>query len=286
MILYYSLSLYWSLCLFYSIFLLIVFLLKLSLIYSFPQLSKYGKTLPKSESKGFFMFPKSWFLYFYIIAVFFNTCIWLYLITGHTIDLRAYSHPTFLSPDTALYLLVLSTIQCTRRLFESLFVSRFSKSAMMHISFTLLGATYYTAIALSLLASSETVSLHMIPLQFFLSPNVILGTLLFLIASYHQFNCHRILADLRKPSAKTASSTYSIPYGDWFKYLSAPHYIADLLVYIAYLIISGGTCPLIWWLNIYTSSAMLYCAITTHYWYKETFKDYPKDRKSVLPFIF
>eukprot|EP00466_Bigelowiella_natans_P005598 jgi/Bigna1/63030/fgenesh1_kg.46_\ len=34
------------------------------------------------------------------------------------------------------------------------------------------------------------------------------------------------------------SSRYSVPYGDWFQHVSSPHYLAEILIYAAFVIVS------------------------------------------------
>lgn len=82
-------------------------------------------------------------------------------------------------------------------------------------------------------------------------PNHYVALLLCLIASLHQWRCHRIFQQIGKPKAKaenhmqeskagtagrggaTGTSKYVIPYGDWFFYVSSPHYFAEILFYVA-----------------------------------------------------
>ena len=94
---------------------------------------------------------------------------------------------------------------------------------------------------------------------------VVLGTLLGFWAQYQQYRHHKILADLRKPSAdpitkdlqKATDTTaaaavgdgtmnsYKIPVGGWFDYVTCPHYTAEVFIYVAYgiLIWADGRLP-------------------------------------------
>ena len=280
----YILIMYWVVAALVTLILLVTHYLKLSPIPTWHQMSTWGKALPDNADKGWYMVHKHVFRYFYIVAVFVNTAIWMYLVAGNTIDFHLNGQCT--SPHTTLFILFLSTVQSYRRLYECLFVSRFSQSAVMHINFAAFGFTFYSFVTLTILASGGSITLNAIPLEFFSSPCVITGTVLFVTASYHQYICHKILADLRVLNLRACVPKYSVPYGDWFSYISGPHYLAEVLIYISYLVISRGESQLIWLMNSYTTLAMSYCAITTHKWYRNTFKNYPKERKSLIPFIY
>ena len=275
---------YWTFCAFVSLTLILVYFFKLSpSIPTWSQMITWGKALPTDSEKGWYMLPKRVFLYFYLVASFVNTVIWLKIYFGG-IDLTQNILGPHSSHHTASYILLLSTIQSFRRLYECIFVSKFSTSARIHLCYVILGFSFYPMVTVTILASAGRIHLDLLPKTFFLSPYVILGTFLFIFASYHQYICHRILARLRE--GPTAAAKYSIPYGDWFKYLSAPHYVSEILIYLSYLIISKGECLLIWFMTMYVCFAMTYSAITTHRWYKDNFKGYPKQRRSLLPFIY
>ena len=143
----------------------------------------------------------------------------------------------------------------------------------------------------------------------------ILAIVLFFWASYHQYSCHKILADLRKPTAtrKTRTSLndshtrskeealsdqneqlpndenavpkYSVPLGDWFYHVSCPHLFAEILIYLSLL-----ACQVwfevasTWWLVVgHVTCTLFLSARQMHSWYREKFEDYPKNRTSLFP---
>lgn len=119
----------------------------------------------------------------------------------------------------------------------------------------------------------------------------VFGVSLFLWASYHQNRCHHILADLRKTprsqGASNGSRNYSVPYGDWFTYVSNPHYLAEILLYV------GVSCVTLSW--VWTNWAILGFSLfvltlsgkLTHSWYLETFDVYKKlGRKVIIPYVY
>ena len=275
---------YWGFCGSVSLALLLVHFFNFSpALPTWIQFSTWGKTLPTRSEKGLFMFPKSLFSYFYLVASLVNSTIWFKLAFGE-IDLTQNILVPHLSVHTALYIQLLNTFQSFRRLYECMFVSKFSTSARMHIGYAILGFTFYSMVSVTILASAGRIYFAVLPITFFLSPYVISGTLLFTFASYHQYVCHGILARLREGPATIAK--YSIPHGDWFAYLSGPHYVAEFIIYLSYLVISKGESLLIWLMVIYVGLVMTYSAVTTHQWYIDNFKCYPKERRSLIPFIY
>ena len=125
-----------------------------------------------------------------------------------------------------------------------------------------------------------------------------LGLFLFVWASRHQYKCHKILADLRKPRAKEdkaateASSapdlSYGLPKGDWFHYVSSPHYLAEILIYASLLLFFVPTdCCTSWWLVMgFVVSLLSLGARQTHNWYLQKFEDYPKNRNIIIPWLY
>ena len=195
----------------------------------------------------------------------------------------------------------------------------------------------------------------------------VLAIMLFLWASYHQHKCHKILADLRKPTEKiqasplsysqnaskkdtlldqkqqlpsgaddknsdqtstklqkltvkrsappyslkvskedtlldqrqqcfsgaesdctnqsNASPKYGLPTGDWFYYVSCPHLLAEILIYLSLLVCqvwSEVACS--WWLVVaHVTCTLFLSARQMHRWYQNKFEDYPKNRTSLFP---
>lgn len=71
------------------------------------------------------------------------------------------------------------------------------------------------------------------------------GILLNLVAQYYQHVHHTILASYRNRSTrfeqKNQTNPYSIPSGFWFEYISCPHYLAEILVYLSFAILLHPT---------------------------------------------
>ena len=122
----------------------------------------------------------------------------------------------------------------------------------------------------------------------------ILGLSIFLYGSYHQYTCHKILADLRggsnssseDPSSLTHFEKYTIPYGDWFQYVSSPHYTAEIMIYVGVCVLMWGNIG-VWLIPLFSFSCLSFSAYWTHSWYLGRFPQYKKmNRKILIPFVW
>ena len=114
------------------------------------------------------------------------------------------------------------------------------------------------------------------------------AVLVFLWDSWHQWNCHRILARLRKQlHTKVTKSLYGIPRGDWFDHVTCPHYLAEIIIYAAMFVVMEMR-NVVWLLVVlFTASMLALSARQSHQWYKTRFAGcYPAQRKIIIPWIF
>lgn len=131
------------------------------------------------------------------------------------------------------------------------------------------------------------------------------AAVLFMWASYHQYTCHVILANLRRKTQTMTNSgcvqlnanlqsvyeqsaqksRLGIPVGDWFHLVSCPHYFAEVLVYCSVVLMEWGSIvmmfPCVFVITVLTLSAR-----QMHSWYCYKFDDYPRNRKRIFPFLF
>ncbi|URE07663.1 hypothetical protein MUK42_21106 [Musa troglodytarum] len=208
-----------------------------------------------------------------------------------------------------VFVLLLMEVQVFRRLYETLNVFHYSPSARMHFLGYLTGLLFYTGAPLSLGIScaSEALSYardqiaefivkgrdRMPDLQIdwleLLKPLLLLGwcqwigAIIFLWGWLHQLRCHAILGSLRE---NKGADEYVIPYGDWFRYVSCPHYLAEIIIYFGILVASGGSDITIWLLFMFVVSNLTFAAAETHRWYHHKFENYPKTRRAIIPFVY
>lgn len=120
---------------------------------------------------------------------------------------------------------------------------------------------------------------HLADESWFVTPWFIGGLVLALSGWWINFQADNILIALRKDG----STGYKIPYGGFFRYVSAANYFGEILLWIGWalmtLTLAGGMFVL------FTLANLVPRAIHSHRWYKQTFPDYPPQRKAILPFI-
>jgi len=223
-----------------------------------------------------------------------------------------------------------------RRLYECFRVHRFSRNSRQHVIVTAGGICFYLLATLAPVVdppggggsfgccycssdssgSSSAVHDHSIRTTSIKGWTASLGVALFLLASYHQHRCHRILADIRwrnkstskqqyskrsrrrradssvghgdRNSARSADdngSHYSVPYGDWFRHVSSPHYLAEILIYAAFVIVSETATQILCF--VWVASNLCITAHKTHRWYLSHFSSYAQlKRKAIIPLLF
>ncbi|CAA2940387.1 polyprenol reductase 2 [Olea europaea subsp. europaea] len=298
--------------------------------------AKRGKTMHSSSRK--FTVPQKYFIHFYILAVIWTSILlattwhYAYRITPAVSEPSLYSsianhltgssyvfslHKSHSSSRDhkycvwqSVFMLVLMEVQVVPRLFESLYVFKYSPSARMHILGYLTGLFFYTAAPLSLcgkyapeifkfvadlvaefvIKGKDRMQVaefdwwgHLYPLLH-LRWYIWIGGAIFLWGWIHQRRCHTILGSLRENEEK--DEDYSIPNGDWFKYISSPHYLAEIVIYAGIVIASGCSDVTIWLLFVFAVANLAFAAKETHNWYLQKFDNYPKDRTAIFPFIY
>ncbi|KAI7904611.1 3-oxo-5-alpha-steroid 4-dehydrogenase-domain-containing protein [Cokeromyces recurvatus] len=250
--------------------------------------------------------PKHYFNHFYVIGLFtalesiLEITLWLYfkrsfilirLLQRYDVNMGS----DHVSREQIWIGLVMMTCHLIRRVYESFWIERPSKTATMHLSHYFIGVGFYGGMVLGTWLEGaaqlglwgeedsrrgrdeQKQSLHVLTL--------LIAFGLFLYASYHQSRCHKILASLRKQDREV----YSIPRGDWFEFIVAPHYFADILIYLSLNILYHFQnyifiCGLIW-----TIVNLSITANETQSWYYHHFsrekyhQAFPHGRYRIIP---
>ncbi len=177
----------------------------------------------------------------------------------------------YLSNPTTIQLLVFASvfIHFAKRVLESLFLHKYS--GPISIFTTLMIASFYS------FAAFLIGDLNRNPMQTQDAWSY-LGIVLFIVGIIGNFNQHKALADLRKDSLE-----YKIPRGGLFEYVVCPHYLFEIIAWTGIFLLSRhlGTFLVLAFIIAYLSAR----SIRTLAWYREKFKDFPKNRKGIVPFI-
>ncbi|XP_016464455.1 polyprenal reductase 2 [Nicotiana tabacum] len=318
---------------------IVIALIPSSTLRSFQQFllgfAKRGKIMQSSSNK--LSVPQKLFIHFYVLAFVWTTLLlaatWLYaystmpkisepllfssiashLTGGSRIFSLQGSHTSKEHRSKiglSVFLLLLMEAQVLRRLFESIYVFKYSPYARMHIFGYLTGLFFYTAAPLSLCCNYATevykfgLSLiqefivkgkdRMLATEVdwwrFLNPLVQLrwytwiGAAIFCWGWIHQCRCHAILGSLREN--REHSDDYVVPHGDWFQYVSSPHYLAEIVIYAGFVVASGCSDLTICLLWVFVVANLVLAAAETHRWYLHKFDNYPRNRFAIFPFVY
>ncbi|XP_073826227.1 polyprenal reductase-like [Musca autumnalis] len=259
-----------------------------------PEISLVSKMeVPKSWFKHFYIFAFSWAmlaLYFVLKGIIMHTTAPSYVI--EFLDFvagGAGNRKIVINSNSALVASVLMTLQCARRFYETNFVQIFSKTSKMNLSHYMVGYLHYFGAIVALLLNTEGFVKGSLPSSFSFTKITLLQYVCIFVFHFswsQQYKSNMILVNLRKNpnTGKVETEKHLMPMGGFFNVVSSPHMLFEILMYISLLGIVGAS--LTWKLVVvWVFSNQLMNALLTHKWYKDNFKNYPKQRKALIPFV-
>ena len=107
----------------------------------------------------------------------------------------------------------------------------------------------------------------------------IAGFILFFAGMYINRKADDILIHLRKPD----ETDYKIPRGWLFNKISCPNLFGELIEWLGFALLCWNL-PAFTFL-IWTVANLIPRALSHHKWYKEKFKEYPSNRRAIIPFV-
>jgi len=120
---------------------------------------------------------------------------------------------------------------------------------------------------------------EMYPESWWFSPQFVMGVILFFVGMYINWQSDSILINLRKPG----EVGYKIPKGGLFRYVSCPNHLGEIIEWIGFAIMCWNLAAFSF--ALWTALNLIPRTLDHHRWYLKTFKDYPSDRKAVIPFV-
>ena len=105
------------------------------------------------------------------------------------------------------------------------------------------------------------------------------GITLFIVGFIINQISDSVLINLRKPG----ETNYRIPKGFLFKYISCPNHFSEMIQWLGFAIMANNLAA--WSFFIWTCANLIPRAIKHHKWYKSHFKEYPKNRRALIPGI-
>lgn len=118
------------------------------------------------------------------------------------------------------------------------------------------------------------------PKDWIMSPQFILGVLIFIIGMVINITSDNILIKLRKQS----HNEYIIPKAGLYKWVSSPNYLGEILEWIGWAIATWSLAGFSF--AVWVVANLIPRARSNHLWYLENFEDYPKKRKILIPTIW
>jgi protein-S-isoprenylcysteine O-methyltransferase Ste14 len=87
------------------------------------------------------------------------------------------------------------------------------------------------------------------------------------------------LLNLRKGGKKG----YRIPYGGLFEYISSPNLLGEIIEWAGWALMAW--CMPAFSFALWTAANLIPRSLDHHRWYHRKFKDYPKNRKALIPYV-
>merc|ERR1711959_662708 len=228
--------------------------------------------------------PKRWFSHLYHVAVFWNfaclcllcfSCACLPEATNVTKLLATLGH------RNAIVALACVQLHVSRRLYENYFVHAHSSEGRMQLFGYAFGLLYYVFLPANFFTPGVVRSLDLGHFE-----QVFRGTFgpleltffgVFLFGNLMQYQSHVMLASLRTkkggadPAGAKGKGRYEIPEGVWFAYVSNPHYLAEVILYVAFISLAKSWNRDTIHLMSMVVMNLLLSALLTHRWYKAEF---------------
>jgi len=115
--------------------------------------------------------------------------------------------------------------------------------------------------------------------EWLLSAPFIAGTVLFFAGMFINRQSDRIIMNLRSPG----ETGYKVPRGGFYRFVTMPSYFGEFVQWLGFALATWSLAGLSF--AVFTAANLFPRALANHRWYRETFPDYPKERRAVIPFI-
>ena len=113
-----------------------------------------------------------------------------------------------------------------------------------------------------------------------LDARFLLGAVVFGVGMVININSDYRLVALRRENG----SEYKIPAGGLFRWISCPNYLGEIIEWCGWALATWSLAGVSF--AAWTFSNLAPRALSHHRWYRETFADYPKRRRALIPFLF
>ena len=144
----------------------------------------------------------------------------------------------------------------------------------------IVGLAFAFQVVNSWVNASQVSELGQYPSSWLSDPRFIAGIGLFLVGQGINHHADHILLNLRKPG----ETGYRIPRGGLYGWVTCPNYLGEIVIWLGWAVATWSTAGLAFF--AFTCANLVPRAAEHHRWYHQTFEDYPKERKALVPYIW
>ncbi len=112
------------------------------------------------------------------------------------------------------------------------------------------------------------------------TPQFICGAILFFTGFIIHVNSDGITRNLRK----SGEDEYKIPRKGLFRWISNPNYFGEIIQWSGWALLTWSLPGLVF--AFWTFANLFPRAVSNHRWYRNTFDNYPEERRVIIPFLF
>ncbi len=118
------------------------------------------------------------------------------------------------------------------------------------------------------------------PREWLTDPRFVIGAGMFVLGFTLNRWADRTLRQLRAPG----ETGYKVPYGGLFERVSCPNYLGEIIEWSGWALATWSLPGLSF--AVWTFANLAPRARAHHQWYRENFRDYPLDRKALIPGVW
>jgi protein-S-isoprenylcysteine O-methyltransferase Ste14 len=111
-------------------------------------------------------------------------------------------------------------------------------------------------------------------------PRFVFGLICFLMGLTIHIHSDNILRKLRS----RGDTAYKIPYGGAYRWVSCPNYMGEIIQWLGWAMATWSLSGLAF--AVWTFSNLAPRAYSHHQWYKDSFTEYPSERRALIPKAF
>lgn len=265
---------------------------------SVVQLYAYGKITGGARPTGLLSVPKRWYRHFYATSVVLVSLAALAMadayLHGPPWPAAAWSRrwlwdpirrpePSY-SAAAAAVAVTMAVLQCLRRAYETHFVNEFSNTAV-GLWYYASGYMHYAGMITTVMVEAPaTPGPPFFTGGFAEVARLTAGALLFAWAFREQWRANVALASARKTNGRVTTYEHLVITGGLFELVSSPQMFTEMVLYGAWYVVLWGSTG--WkYVLLFVWGNQLEIALISHRWYQDKFKDYPRNRKAIIPYL-